>query len=134
MYFGGFTCAGKRNQAGAGLWLRRCSGGRELPQVKNPDSTVATCPACKEPVVLVCGGALPVDVLAATNVTAGGAALNDASVSDEARGMPAVHAPLTETDSTRETTLRPFRCSWCIKQNQAVCVHLIITTRLKINK
>lgn len=92
---------------------------------------MATCPACREPVVQVCGGALPVDVLSATNVTAGGAALNDASVSDGARGMPAVHAPLKETDLVLPHGRRPpnpFSCSWCNKQNQAMCVHIFITT------
>lgn len=38
--------------------------------------------SCKETPVQVCGGPLPVDVHAATNVTAKRAAVNDASVPD----------------------------------------------------
>lgn len=34
LYFGGFARAGTQNQTGAGLWLRRCRGGRGLAQVK----------------------------------------------------------------------------------------------------
>lgn len=40
--------------------------------------------SCKETPVQVCGGPLPVDVHAATSVTANRAAVNDASVPDRA--------------------------------------------------